>query len=77
MRPLLAIVVLTLSLFGCGEKKPEAAVQCSAHTDAASCVADTACNWQTDRAECKPAEAPRTPAPGPNPITTAPPSSGQ
>jgi hypothetical protein len=67
MRYALVIIALTLSLVGCSKPKSG----CAAHSDEASCTADKACNWNSDKNKCKKAEAaPKAEAPAPQAAPT-------
>ena len=67
MRYALVIIALTLSLVGCSKPKSG----CAAHGSEASCTADKACNWNSDKNKCKKAEAaPKAEAPAPQAAPT-------
>lgn len=53
----LAICIAVLPMLASCEEQPAEDLSCQAHTNSASCLADKACGWRTDLAECKAASS--------------------
>jgi len=48
-----AVCLAVLPMLASCEEQPAEDLSCQAHTDSASCLADKACGWRTDLAECR------------------------